>query len=224
MRFPLWTTAVVAAALCVMPMPATQAQTPSAVELAQRLQTRYAAIRDFRADFTQTERGSVLRTVKTESRGTVRVKKPGRMWWDYQKPSRQSLVSDGTTLYYYNAADRSGVRSPLPTGSDLSAAVLFLAGRGDLTRDFTPTLVAGAPIDEWHLLLTPKVRQADFATLTLHVDRTSLAFRGLHFKDHAGSENTIRFANLRENTGLSDTDFRFTFPRGTHVTDAARAP
>lgn len=222
MRTLLWVTTVVA--VCVGAWPEPHAQTPSAAELASRLQTRYAAIRDFRADFTQKERGSVLRTVQTESRGTVRVKKPGRMWWDYQKPSKQTLVSDGTTLFYYNAADRTGVRSPMPTGTDLSAAVLFLAGRGDITRDFTSTLLPSAPVDAWHLTLTPKVRQDDFATLTLQVDRATLTFRGLHFKDHAGSENTIRFTNLRENVGLADTEFRFTFPRGTHVTDSGRTP
>lgn len=210
--------------VAAVPVLVPHAQAPTATELAQRLQTRYATIKDFRADFTQTERGSVLRTVQTESRGTVRVKKPGRMWWDYQKPTRQALVADGATLFYYNASDRSGVRSPMPTGTDLSAAVLFLTGRGDLTRDFTPTLSSTAPADEWHLTLTPKVRQEDFAQLTLHVDRGSLAFRGLQFRDHVGSENTIRFTNLRENVGLADADFRFTFPRGTHVTDAIRTP
>jgi outer membrane lipoprotein carrier protein len=223
MRALLWTMTAVAA-VWMVPVPSPQAQTPSAADLAQRLQIRYAAIRDFRADFTQTERGSVLRTVQTESRGTVRVKKPGRMWWDYQKPSKQVLVSDGTTLSYYNASDRTGVRSPMPVGTDLSAAVLFLTGRGDITRDFTAALLPTAPIDEWHLTLTPKVRQDDFATLTLQVDRTTLAFRGLRFTDHAGSENTIRFSNLRENVGLADADFRFTFPRGTHVTDSGRTP
>jgi len=59
---------------------APQAETPDA--LAKRLQTRYDAIKDFTADFSQTYEGGVLRRKTTES-GTLLIKKPGRMRWEY---------------------------------------------------------------------------------------------------------------------------------------------
>ncbi len=198
-------------------------QAPSPGDLAASLQKRYATIRDFRADFSQTMQGGVLRAVQSEQRGQVRVKKPGRMWWAYSAPHRQSLVADGAQLYYYNASDRTGTRSPMPTGDNLSTAVLFLTGRGDLQRDFTASMPTTHPDGEWHLRLTPRVRQDDFATLTLYVDRASLAFKGLSTVDHQGGTSIIRFSNLRENAGLTDSEFVFTFPRGTHVVSSGRA-
>jgi outer membrane lipoprotein carrier protein len=197
---------------------ALQTVPPAPADLARALQTRYADIRDFRADFTQTVSGGVLRMVQTEQRGQVSIKKPGRMRWTYEAPHHQVMVSDGSRLYFYNASDRTGVMSPLPAGDDLSMAILFLTGRGNLERDFTATMPATHPPGEWHLALTPKVQQDEFATLTLAIDRAALTYRGFSWTDHQGGANTIRFANLRENVGLSDKEFLFAFPRGTHIT------
>jgi len=125
-------------------------------------------------------------------------------------------VSDGTRFYSYYPAERAGSVTPLPKENEAPTALLFLAGRGDLVRDFTASLAAGQPDGEWHLRLVPRSRQADFQTLTLIVDRRSLALRGFITVDEQGT-NTIRFSNLKENTGLRDTAFLFAFPPGTEV-------
>ncbi len=206
-------------ALTTAPM---HAQAPTAQSLALSLQKRYATIRDFRADFTHTVQGSVLRTVRTTERGELRVMKPGRVFMTYGPPQKKSFVADGLTVKTYIQSDRTGTVGPMPQGDDLSVAILFLAGRGDLVKDFEASMPAPQPAGEWQLDLVPNKRQEDFATLTLFVDRQTLAFRGLGTADHLGGSFVFRFTNLRENTGLKDTDFRFTFPRGTHVIETGR--
>ena len=62
---------------------------PAPDALAKSLQQRYAGIRDFSADFVHSYRGGVLRT-QTRERGTVTVKKPGRMRWIYTARKRKS--------------------------------------------------------------------------------------------------------------------------------------
>ena len=84
------------------------------------------------------------------------------------------------------------------------------------SRDFTASPATGAPAGEWHLGLVPKSKQADFETLTLFVDARTLALLGFVTTDEQGT-NTIRFSNLKENTGLSDRAFEFTFPKGTEI-------
>lgn len=200
-----------------LPAQSTGAAPPAPADLARALQKRYAGIRDFRADFTQSVRGGVLRTVTTEQRGDVKIKKPGRMRWTYGPPDRHVFVADGTRVYFYTPNDRTVHTSPMPAGDDMSAAVLFLTGTGNLERDFTHTMPAAQPAGEWQITLAPKVAQEDFATLTLSVDRATLAFRGFTWKDHGGTDNTIRFTNLRENVGLKDAEFAFTIPKGTHI-------
>lgn len=192
-------------------------QTPSAAELARSLQKRYATIKDFRADFTHHVQGSVLRTIRTTERGELKVMKPGRVWMTYQPPQKKSFVADGNFIYTYVAADRSGTKGDMPKGDEISVAILFVAGRGDLVKDFRAAMPAAQPPDTWLLELTPIKRQEDFATMTLVVDRRTLVLRGLTTVDHKGGIFAFTFANIRENVGLNDSDFRFTFPRGTNV-------
>jgi outer membrane lipoprotein-sorting protein len=193
------------------------AQTPSPVELATALQKRYATIKDFRADFTHEVRGAVLRTIRTVERGEIKVKKPGRVWMTYAAPQKKDFVADGTSIYTYVAADRSGTQGPMPTGDNISIAILFVAGRGDLVKDFRATMPATQPADAWHLTLTPIKRQEDFATMTLVVDRRTLMLRGLSTVDHTGGTFVFAFTNIRENVGLKDTDFQYRFPRNANI-------
>lgn len=188
---------------------------PPAAELAARLQARYESIRDFTADFTQTYRGVLLRQAATE-RGTAMVKKPNRIRFAYASPEAKLFVSDGTVLKTYYPEERAGSIQPLPAEGEASTALLFLAGRGHLVRDFTASIVAGAPAGEWHLGLVPRSPQADFDTLTLYTDARTLALLGFATTDDQGT-NEIRFSHLKENTGLPDRAFAFTFPKGTDI-------
>jgi outer membrane lipoprotein carrier protein len=194
------------------------AQAPPAVEIAAALQRRYASVRDFTADFTHTYQGGVLRQ-KTTERGTLLVKKPGRMRWTYTAPEKKEFVSDGKRLYSYLPGDRQVIVSELPpTGGDTTAA-LFLAGRGDLSRDFTAQL-EGRTASSYRLKLTPKTRQQDFETLTLIVRSDTLQIESLIAQDRQGGTSTFTFSNLKENVGLADSRFVFKTPRGVQVVKA----
>src|SRR6185436_11567483 len=106
---------------------------------ARSLQQRYQGISDFTADFSQSYRGGVLRT-QTVEQGNVSVKKPGRMRWVYVKPEKKEVVSDGRKIYLYIPQDRQVMVSDVNSdGSSTSA--LFLAGKGDISRDFTAAAV-----------------------------------------------------------------------------------
>ena len=188
---------------------------PTAADLAKRLQARYETIRDFSADFTQTFQGILVRRATTE-RGRVLVKKPSRVRFTYSSPEKKEFVSDGLRFYSYYPKDRLGSEAALPKGNERSTALLFLAGHGDLSRDFTSSLAANQPATEWHLRLVPKTLQADFDTLTLLVDRSTLMLKGFVTVDDQGT-NTIRFEQLKENTGIKDDAFLFRFPPGTEI-------
>jgi len=195
----------------------------SAAQLAQALQLKYDSIKDFSADFVHTYQGGVLRKQLTE-RGHVLIKKPGRMRWEYQSPERKLFVSDGVRVYSYVPADNQVIVSPVPEGDRAGAPVLFLAGKGNLTRDFTPEIVdvpPGFPPQTSAIKLVPKVPQPDYDSLILVVDQPSLMLRGIVTIDAQGGQSAISFANLKENVGTPDKVFTFSIPRGAEViTDA----
>jgi outer membrane lipoprotein carrier protein len=190
---------------------------PSAQTLAARIQAHYTTVRDFTADFTLSQTSGLMPKA-VEAHGEVKVKKPSRMRWTYQSADKQVFVSDGTRFYSYFPLDKYVTASPLPKDDDAPTALMFIAGRGDLTRDFTASVPDQQPAGEWRLLLTPKSARADFKTLTLDVDRDSLALRGLTIvDDEGGGISRYRFQNLHENRGLSDREFEFTIPKGVEL-------
>ncbi|MEX2270872.1 MAG: outer membrane lipoprotein chaperone LolA [Vicinamibacterales bacterium] len=216
MKFFLSFTAALLAIAASAPL---QAQgSPSAAELAAAIQRRYASVRDFTADFTHTYQGGVLRQ-KTTERGTLMVKKPGRMRWTYTAPEKKEFVSDGKTLYSHLPADRQVIVSDVPADGGDTTAALFLAGRGDLARDFNAQLEESAAGTS-RLTLTPKKRQQEFDTLTIQVRRDNLQIQTLVARDGQGGTSTFTFSNLEENVGLDDSRFVFKMPRGVQVVRA----
>lgn len=189
---------------------------PSAEELARSLQQRYDKVRDFSADFVHMYKGGVLRKQVTE-RGTVVVKKPGKMRWTYTAPEKKTFVSDGVKIYSYIPQDRQVIVSDVPTGNDATTAVMFLAGKGDITRDFTASYAEGGPAGTWPLKLVPKKAERDYDTLVLALDPATLQIQALTTTDRQGGESTFTFTNMKENRGLSDKEFAFRIPRGVDV-------
>jgi outer membrane lipoprotein-sorting protein len=120
-------------------------------------------------------------------------------------------------LHSHFARDRYVTQMALPAEGEAPTWMSFLAGRGDLVRDFTARLADAQSQSEWRLVLTPRVPQADYKSLTLDVDRGSLQLRGLVVVDAQGTTNVYRFTNLRENVGLADREFQFQVPKGVAV-------
>lgn len=189
---------------------------PEAAELARRLQDRYDRVQTFTADFTQTYAGGLLGLTTTES-GRLTLSKPGRFRMEYLQPEQKVFVADGVMFYGYFPEDQVGSQEPLPKDDEASTALLFIAGRGQLVRDFIPRLAARQPEGEWHLELTPRTPQPEFVTLTLIVDRSSLALRGFSWTDDQGGTTSTRFTELRENVPVPDRTFAFRFPPGVIV-------
>ncbi len=191
-------------------------QDPTA--LATKVQQRYNAIRDFQGDFVQSYEGGVLRT-KTTERGTVAIKRPGRMRFLYTKPERKEFVSDGTRLYAYLVADKQVIVSPAPDPADGDLPALFLAGQSDLARDYIATFtpLPGAAAGLVTLKLVPRKPHGDYDSLGIGIDPKTLQIQFLTALDKQGGRSSFSFSNLKENRGLSDKDFEFRIPRGVDV-------
>jgi outer membrane lipoprotein carrier protein len=192
--------------------------------LAAKVQQRYDGIKDFQGDFVQSYEGGVLRT-KTTERGTLAIKRPGRIRFTYTKPERKEFVSDGVRLYTHLVADKQVIVSPAPTADDGDVPAMFLAGQSDLARDYTPTLtpLPGAAAGLLTLKLVPKDKNSDYESLGIGVDQKTLQIQFLTAVDKQGGRSSFTFTNLKENRGLSDKEFEFRIPRGVDVvTQSAR--
>src|SRR3989304_7438086 len=95
----------------------------------------YARLADLRADFTQQAFNKSLgQTIKAE--GTVYLKRPGKMRWEYRAPSPQQIVSDGRSLWVYTP-DLNQVNVGEAPRALAGPAGRFLAGPGKGSEEVT---------------------------------------------------------------------------------------
>jgi outer membrane lipoprotein carrier protein len=219
------TATVFVALYLLLAVPGAQAQTQTqppeeAERLALALQQRYQGIRDFSADFVHSYRGGVLRT-QTLERGTVVIKKPGRMRWVYTSPERKEFVSDGLKMYSYLPLDHQVMVTAVPPDDQATTPAAFLAGRGDIVRDFTAAFDETSSTSMTVLKLTPRRPEPQYEYLLVGVDPITLQIQALTTRDPQGGNSTLTFSNLKENQGIADKEFVFRIPRGVDViTDA----
>ena len=209
---------LVVPALVLASMCAVGAQTSDPVAFAARVQQRYNGIKDISGDFVQTYEGGVLRT-KTTERGTIAIKRPGRMRFVYDKPEKKEFVSDGSRLYAHMVADKQVIVSPAPGPDQGDIPAMFLAGQSDLARDYSPTFTTlpGAAQGLVTLKLVPKKPSAEYESIGIGVDPKTLQIQFLTAVDLQGGRSSFSFTNLKENRGLSDKEFEFRIPRGVDV-------
>jgi outer membrane lipoprotein carrier protein len=190
---------------------------PPAQEVAAALQKKYDAVRDFTADFVHESQGGLLRKKQVE-RGFVQVKKPGKMRWDYKSPEPKVFVSDGRRIYLHVPADNQVIVSAVPPEDQATTAVLFLVGKGSLTRDFAVSYADTDVPGAYALHLQPKIPETDYDWLQIVVDQKTLQIRSLTAADREGGRSTFQFSNFKENVGVADKTFAFKIPRGADVT------
>ena len=205
-------------ALALVSMCIASAQTNDPVALAASVQQRYNGIKDIQGDFVQTYEGGVLRT-KTTERGTVSIKRPGKMRFLYTKPEKKEFVSDGNRLYAHMVADKQVIVSPAPGPDQGDIPAMFLAGQSDLARDYTPsfTPLPGAASGLVTLKLVPKKPNTEYESIGIGVDPKTFQIQFLTAVDTQGGRSSFSFTNLKENRGLSDKQFEFRIPRGVDV-------
>ena len=183
------------------------------------VEATYGKIQDLKADFSQTAHNKSLgQDIKAE--GVVYLKKGGKMRWDYKTPAPQQIVSDGKSLWVYtpelNQVNKGEAPKALagPAGS-------FLAGLGKVRDEFTVRFLnpaskvdaQGRPV----LDLTPKAPTPLLTRLVLAVDPKDWIVRQAVIYDQLQNTVTMTFSKPSINSGLADTLFVFTPPKGAAV-------
>jgi len=182
------------------------------------IQKRYESTKDFEANFLQEYVGKVMRQhLKRE--GKVYFKKKGMMRWDYRVPD-QKFISDGSTLWFYQADENQVFVSDVSKVIKEKTPLAFLAGEGDLSRDFK-LLNFNDSISQkegnFVLELAPKDPDAVLSKLALTVDQKTYTIVQADIFDGLGNVTRTRFVDIKTNVGLPDSFFHFTIPPGVEV-------
>ncbi|HVH45585.1 MAG TPA: outer membrane lipoprotein carrier protein LolA [Labilithrix sp.] len=205
------------------PAPAGSAQpqpaSPQATEqTVAKVQAFYDSTTSFVSPFTQ-EFFVKSHNVRKDSKGTVTFAKPGKMAWDYETPAGNRVVSDGTMLRVYEAANKQMFEQNIDK-SQYPAALSFLTGTGKLSDSFTFVMYPGASMNfpGGHVLVgTPKKESAAYTKVLFYVDASTFHVRRALIVDAQGNRNRFDFVEPKVNVQVNDATFKLVPPPGTQV-------
>jgi outer membrane lipoprotein carrier protein len=185
--------------------------------LASKVDQRYDHLRTVEAQFTETYSGAGIS--RTES-GTLTMKKPGRMRWDYDQPRAKLFLIDGSEAWFYVPGERQARRTPVKQLEDMRSPLRFLLGKTRLEKELDGLSIAVdiKPVNPGDVVLrgVPKGMHDRVAQTLLEVRPDGLLAR-IVVEELDGSVTEFRFLQQRENVEIPDQRFHFTPPAGVEV-------
>ncbi len=190
---------------------------PSVSSVARQVDEHYNHLETLTADFVEIYQGSGME--RTES-GTLWLKKPGKMRWEYRSPEEKLFVDDGHDGWLYLPAEKQVRKSSMKKLDDLRSPLALLLGKTKLEKElaglsFAPDLQTWHP-DDVMLRGIPRGMEDTLSQVLLEITPEHAIARILLY----GTDDSIteyRFSNQKENVALPDTKFRFSPPPGTEV-------
>ncbi len=198
-------------------LPVVAASTVDVPEIAQAVDRHYNHLRSFHADFVEIYSGAG--TGRTES-GTLWLKKPGKMRWDYRSPRVKLFLSDGKESWFYVPGEQQARKISAHQLEDLRSPLAFLLGKSRLEKelkglspatDVSPLEAGNAVLRGIPVGMEGRVTQVvleitpDFRISRILLDGTD------------GSVTEYRFSNEQENVSISDQQFHFIPPPGIEI-------
>jgi outer membrane lipoprotein carrier protein len=186
--------------------------------LLNRVETRYNRARTLQVLFNeQYLRPGVGQKIES---GTLELRKPGRMRWDYRKPAGKLAVSDGKFLYLYDPEQNQAQRFKMQDTEDLRAPLAFLLGKLHFQKEFkniqgrpegAGTRIAAEPRSDnlpysaVEFLVTPEGRIQEVKVTSF--DRSVLDYT---------------FTGEKVDPPLADSLFQFQLPPGAQLTEGGQ--
>jgi outer membrane lipoprotein carrier protein len=184
-----------------------------AAALAREVQAYYDRTQDLEARFVQTYTYAAMGRSQTSS-GTLRVKKPGKLRWDYEAPSPKTVLVNGARLVQWEPEVNQAYVDEHFDATALSAAVTFLVGQGKLEKEFTFSLDPAG-----RLVLTPREPDGRVREVVLTVGEGGVV-SATRVVDGSGNTNALEFKDVKRNPGLKDSVFELKLPKDVHYVNA----
>jgi len=184
------------------------------------LEARYKNAQSFRAVFFE-RRSEGPGSLQIES-GTLYIRRPGFMRWEYEAPEKKLFVVDGKFAWFYVPADRTATKAAVRQSDDERIPLLLLAGKTTLARvcrriEFADVHVE-APGDTALRCLPARSGQEQYKEAVFELDAQSHLVR-LLVREAGDVETEFRFGNWQENPPLDRALFEFAPPKGTVIVD-----
>jgi outer membrane lipoprotein carrier protein len=159
------------------------------------------------------------RTKRSES-GTLVLRKPGKMRWDYDQPKGKLFVSDGKYLWLYTPLENRAEKMKLKESDDMRAPLAFLLGKLDFQKEFR-NLQAKPDGPDMRITAEPKTDNLPYSAVEFLVapDQRIKVVKVTGF-DHSVLE--FRLDQEKVDPPLDAKLFQFQAPKGAQLVEAGQ--
>ena len=194
------------------------ASTPSdAPAIAHAVDEHYNHLHTLQAEFTEVYHGAGME--RTES-GTLWLKKPGKMRWEYRSPTEKLFLGDGKDAWFYLPGDRQVRKTSMRKLDDLRSPLGFLLGKTRLEKELQGLSLAPdvTPLIPGDLVLrgVPAAMAERVSQVLLEVTPGRQIVR-ITMEEVDGSTTEYRFTSQKENVAVEEQRFHFTPPPGVEI-------
>ena len=154
--------------------------------------------------------------------GRFALQQPNLIDWHYDEPLNQRLVSDGTSLWFYDRdLEQVTVRAVADLLDQSPAAILLgrLPAAQAYTFSFTEQQRADGALVERYTMA--RNGAGDLSVLgqieELRIDWSADRLLALRVTDNFGQQTTVNFHRLQRNIQLPTSQFRFDLPQGVEI-------
>jgi outer membrane lipoprotein carrier protein len=192
---------------------------PNIHAIAQAVDERYNHLHSLQAEFTEIYRGAGME--RTES-GTLWLKKPGKMRWEYRSPRQKLFLSDGKDAWFYVPGERQVRRTAVKKLDDLRSPLAFLLGKTRLEKELQGLSLAPdvAPLAVGDVVLRGVPKSLADRVSQVLIEITPVHWIGrILIEEVDGSVTEYRFTNQKEDVAVPDHRFQFATPEGVEVID-----
>ena len=187
--------------------------------IAAAVDAHYNHLRSLEAQFTEVYRGAGME--RTES-GTLWLKKPGKMRWEYRSPREKLFVSDGKDAWFYVPEDRQARKTTARKLEDLRSPLAFLLGKTKLEKELqglsrAPDVAAMSPGNVM-LRGVPRGLEDRVSEIVLEVTPDHQIAR-IVIEEVDGAATEYRFGDVKEDVAVANGRFEFQAPAGTETVE-----
>jgi outer membrane lipoprotein carrier protein len=181
----------------------------------KELEKRYTGSQ-FSADFLQESTIKAMEITDFAS-GRVYVRYPGMMRWEYEKPERQAIITDGHKLWIYRPLDNQVMTGNAPVFFRDGKGASFLSDIRLVRQKFTITLHPPEGEYLYELRLVPREKTLNISQIRLYVVPRAFTIARIVTLDDYGDDTRIDIVNPQFNVELDPALFKFDIPKGADV-------
>ena len=180
-----------------------------------RLEQHYTN-KSFTAEFGQESTLKAM-DITDFATGKMYVRYPGMMRWEYEKPEKQIIITDGYKLWIYRPDDNQVMTGSAPAFFSDGKGASFLSDINLIRKKFDISLLQSEDDFFYELELRPLEKTLDVDDIRISVTKSTFTVIRVITYNSYGDENRIELINHKFNVKLDDSLFSFAIPPGADV-------